>query len=168
MVTRQKPSLEEALEHYGIKGMKWGVRRSDAQLARARGAPSPRQVRDKVNQLEEKRVLRDRSIDVARKSVAEDNAKVTKARVKVVKTFVKEGRKAANEVRKGELKELKAKRLRNPDRQEAAKLKSGEIAAEALLNSPSAALRLTIESLNQQLAINKQQRSLKEKDKYSK
>ena len=26
------------LEHYGVKGMKWGVRRSEAQLARARGA----------------------------------------------------------------------------------------------------------------------------------
>lgn len=26
----------DVLEHYGIKGMKWGVRRSDAQLARAK------------------------------------------------------------------------------------------------------------------------------------
>ena len=25
------------LVHYGIKGMKWGVRRTEAQLARARG-----------------------------------------------------------------------------------------------------------------------------------
>lgn len=34
----RKPSLDpESLEHYGIKGMKWGVRRTDAQLARARG-----------------------------------------------------------------------------------------------------------------------------------
>ena len=31
----KKPSLEEALEHYGVMGMKWGVRRSDKQLARA-------------------------------------------------------------------------------------------------------------------------------------
>ena len=27
----------DILEHYGIKGMRWGVRRSDAQLERARG-----------------------------------------------------------------------------------------------------------------------------------
>lgn len=29
---------ETELAHYGIKGMKWGVRRTEAQLARARGA----------------------------------------------------------------------------------------------------------------------------------
>lgn len=27
---------EEALSHYGVKGMRWGVRRTDEQLARAR------------------------------------------------------------------------------------------------------------------------------------
>lgn len=33
-----KPSLldKNTLEHYGVKGMKWGVRRTDAELARAR------------------------------------------------------------------------------------------------------------------------------------
>lgn len=29
--------LDNALAHYGIKGMKWGVRRDDRQLLRARG-----------------------------------------------------------------------------------------------------------------------------------
>lgn len=28
--------MEEVLKHHGIKGMKWGVRRTEAQLARAR------------------------------------------------------------------------------------------------------------------------------------
>ena len=32
-----KPSLEEAIEHYGVKGMKWGVRRDQAVLDRAAG-----------------------------------------------------------------------------------------------------------------------------------
>lgn len=30
-------TLDDVLEHYGIKGMRWGVRRTDEQLARARG-----------------------------------------------------------------------------------------------------------------------------------
>jgi hypothetical protein len=34
-------ALEEFLAHYGIKGMKWGFRRTDAQLAKARTDISP-------------------------------------------------------------------------------------------------------------------------------
>lgn len=30
-------TLDDVLEHYGIKGMKWGVRRTREELARARG-----------------------------------------------------------------------------------------------------------------------------------
>lgn len=41
----------DELEHYGVKGMKWGVRRTPKQLARARGEKLPaskdaKQVRD--------------------------------------------------------------------------------------------------------------------------
>jgi len=37
------------LTHYGVKGMKWGVRRSDAQLASARSAPKPQLSEDARN-----------------------------------------------------------------------------------------------------------------------
>lgn len=30
-------TIDDVLEHYGIKGMRWGVRRTEEQLARARG-----------------------------------------------------------------------------------------------------------------------------------
>lgn len=33
---------DDFLAHYGVKGMKWGVRRSPAQLARARGESPPK------------------------------------------------------------------------------------------------------------------------------
>ena len=33
--------MSNQLTHYGVKGMKWGVRRSEAQLARARGKKIP-------------------------------------------------------------------------------------------------------------------------------
>lgn len=34
----EKPTLDDVIEHYGVKGMKWGVRRSDEELSRSRKA----------------------------------------------------------------------------------------------------------------------------------
>ena len=36
--------MDNTLTHYGILGMKWGVRRSEAQLARARGSKKKEEV----------------------------------------------------------------------------------------------------------------------------
>lgn len=36
--------MENKLQHYGILGMRWGVRRTKAQLRRARGPDAPRKV----------------------------------------------------------------------------------------------------------------------------
>lgn len=39
---------DDYLEHYGIKGMKWGVRRTEEQLERVRGRPQKLSSNDKV------------------------------------------------------------------------------------------------------------------------
>lgn len=49
------------LVHYGIKGMKWGVRRTEAQLARARGKKEPsadaKEKADRKNAVKNRRTM---------------------------------------------------------------------------------------------------------------
>jgi hypothetical protein len=46
---RGRSAMEASLIHYGIKGMKWGVRRSEAQLARSKSSPKPQLSEDAKN-----------------------------------------------------------------------------------------------------------------------
>lgn len=44
-------SDEEMLQHYGILGMKWGVRRTPAQLARANGRAGKTESSDEIKKM---------------------------------------------------------------------------------------------------------------------
>lgn len=50
--------MENKLQHYGILGMKWGVRRSKAQLRRARGPDTPRKVTKEQYEAEKKKAIK--------------------------------------------------------------------------------------------------------------
>lgn len=50
--------MENKLQHYGILGMRWGVRRSKAQLRRARGPDKPRKVTKEQYEAEKQKAIR--------------------------------------------------------------------------------------------------------------
>jgi hypothetical protein len=64
-------SLDEVLEHYGIKGMKWGVRRSQAELDRAAGRKPTRSEKKDAKDLAKGRATKSERKE-ARKNLKEE------------------------------------------------------------------------------------------------
>ena len=80
------PPLEDVLEHYGVKGMRWGVRRSQAELDRAAGRTQKREQKRKrrTDLLEGRYRARGKEASVAKRK-AENRVKAERV-LKVVGT----------------------------------------------------------------------------------
>lgn len=100
----QKLYSEQILEHFGVKGMKWGVRRSDAQL---RAADAKRDRKSK-NKAESKATVKsakdkyhsDKQIKSARQRVAARDKKIGDAHIRAWDSKSKaEAQKAVNEMK---------------------------------------------------------------------
>ena len=93
------------LQHYGVKGMKWGVRRSQAQLDRAAGRSSKKSARKESRrknkeQRKEQQAERSRSISKARKDLREGvpQQRVRDAKKKYKQDKQRIGRKEARKI----------------------------------------------------------------------
>lgn len=118
MLDQKKPPLEE-LTHYGVKGMRWGVRRSDAQLAKAtkpkgKAGKEPSKSKQKTNRIKQ-----------ARGRSAKQEVRVQKAKAELLLA-------ENDKQRKGAAKKLETeygKYVNSPDRTTAARMTRGQKAA---------------------------------------
>lgn len=125
------------LVHYGIKGMKWGVRRTEAQLARARG--------ERWNPLKRS----------AKKSVTKKTSSSTEGKKKVSEMSDDELRKAVNRLQlEKQYKQLNQKSLSLG--QKFANKVIKDVVTPAVTQASQNALRNYIEKeLNKQLSKSK-------------
>lgn len=137
-----KPDLldPEALEHYGIKGMKWGVRRTEEQLARARGAIK-KSAKDQVDVYKKGAKKTKAAYKKSRaktKKIEKARGEVTEQRVRLLGSKIMSFRPDAEKRAKAKQNHAKVKReyLTNPDRVTASMLTDGEKATAILLSVP--------------------------------
>ena len=111
----EKPSLEElALEHFGVKGMRWGVVKSKLADAKAPRGKVIRKARRSVNKQERK---------ILRKDIG---------RIFTVN-------KAKRAQKNSDLAKMKLNLLNDPDRATAARITRGEKIALTLFTAPTVA-----------------------------
>lgn len=83
---------EDELYHYGVKGQKWGVRRSPEELATASGGPGGGALVENIDELEE-------SINEAEQKLAEMKAEGANAKeIKAMEASIKAGKEKVNQI----------------------------------------------------------------------
>lgn len=88
----------DVIVHYGIKGMKWGIRRTDAQLARARGQSSPDDSSIKAQRKTDLKNRRTLSTDDIKKRV--ERLKLEREFKQLTQEDIEPGRKMVNDILK--------------------------------------------------------------------
>lgn len=130
----QVMETDQFLEHYGVKGMKWGVRKADdSGGGKSSGGKKTSGVKSKIGSALDKAAVRDSKIDAARARQTKRETKV-KTNFKQAKADTKAFSKERRVARKVNFN-AKMDLLNHPDAVTANRMKSGEIMA-ALLWDP--------------------------------
>ena len=90
--------MDEGLYHHGVKGMKWGVRRTPAQLGHKTSAKKKTSKKDKIDEITKK--INEYSLNFESSRKARSERKQTKLQEKTAEQKAREERKQAKEATK--------------------------------------------------------------------